>query len=326
MHITHSDYTSIKEDFSAFIDTFDPSEMDDVKDELLGLAATFGDISQLDELIQMGAMYNHIGHWKRSGGYPLFNAIRASQIEVVKHLLKKYPELVNERDYRADNSSYDGPLNAAVRTVNCEMVKLILDFGADINYYCTDDRTYCASAFYVAITTGRWDGENPNVDVVKLLIKRGASQDISHVGSEKLFSCVYDEEIAKFLLSKDFIPTPKDIKDIIRESRYMTYEDDADEYEIKMNKIWKMRHDLLVVHGYIPNPYSEELLDLYRDQFYPVNRLYDMIVMHFDGYLVVSDGNEKTKRFFTICNRLPSELQLVLSNFALGRNCDSFEV
>ena len=315
MYIPLSEYNANKDNLTQIIDKYELHNIY-VKDDLLSLAAMSGDIHQIDELIQMGAMYNHVGHWKRNGGEPLWHAIRTNQIEVVKHLLKKYPELVNERDYRASNSSYDGPLNAAIRIGNCEMIELILDFGADINYYSMDEETSCSPALYVAITAGEFDNEHPNINVVKLLIKRGASQDISYMNSEMLFSFVYDEEIMKFLLSKDFVPTPKDIENIIHENAYWCEDDD----DAKMISLRKMRHDLLVVHGYITNHlYSNYVVEVFRDRFYPLQRFYDIIIMHVDKYHVVKNGNEQIKRFFMICDRLPGDLQLVMANVVFGR-------
>ena len=197
------------------------------------------------------------------------------------------------------------------------MVKLILDFGADINYYSTKD-TYCVSAFYMAIT----QFNHPNVNVVKLLIKRGANQDLLSFIENYWFSLIHDKEIAKLLLSKGMIPTQKDIDLIIRENSYSSEDGES------ARPVWIMRFDLLVIHGHITDhSLTENRLEAIKDRLYPIHRLFEMIVMHTDNYHVVKEKeNENVKRFFTICDRLPLDLQLVVTNVVFGRDSEKLYV
>ena len=226
-----NEYLSNKDNLAEFIENHSTDhlfQVNYIKDELLSIAASFGDISQIDQLIELGARYTFdepknrggSGHF---GGVPLFHAIKNNRIEAVKHLLTKYPKLIHT-NCRMGYISYDGALIESIYTGNCKMVETILDFGVDINYYSRDNDTHQLPALHVAVIEYR----HMNIDIVKLLLKRGANRDLiscfddfdNDVYSNTWFSQVSSEKIAKYLLNQGFIPTQNDIQLVIQGRKY----------------------------------------------------------------------------------------------------------
>ena len=72
----------------------------------------------------------------------LFTAIRASDLEMVKQIIEKKPELVNcvaKKPPKKDDGQ--SPLQVALKTGNTAIANYLLDMGADVNFI--EDETCC---------------------------------------------------------------------------------------------------------------------------------------------------------------------------------------
>ena len=118
----------------------------------------------------------------------LFDAIKCNDQQTVIEILDKYPKLVNKFRYHvlftpidAPNSS---PLITAIKCENLEMVKLLVERGADVNM-----RVYSSRPLHEAILM-------KEVDIVWYLIENGA--DISKKGGifeETVLSCTLSRKV-----------------------------------------------------------------------------------------------------------------------------------
>ena len=72
----------------------------------------------------------------------LFTAIRASDLEIVRQIIEKKPELVNcvaKKPPKKDDGQ--SPLQVALKTGNTAIANYLLDMGADVNFI--EDETCC---------------------------------------------------------------------------------------------------------------------------------------------------------------------------------------
>ena len=72
----------------------------------------------------------------------LFTAIRASDLEMVRQIIEKKPELVNciaKKPPKKDDGQ--SPLQVALKTGNTAIANYLLDMGADVNFI--EDETCC---------------------------------------------------------------------------------------------------------------------------------------------------------------------------------------
>jgi ankyrin repeat protein len=87
-----------------------------------------------------------------------YEAIRRNDVARVKEMLAADPTLAN---VRFDSDSQ--PLHETAERNNCDLTRLLLDYGADVNGLCYDDMTplHCAAQAYA-------------IDVARILIAAGA--------------------------------------------------------------------------------------------------------------------------------------------------------
>ena len=94
----------------------------------------------------------------------LFTAIRASDLEMVRQIIEKEPELVNcvaKKPPKKDDGQ--SPLQVALKTGNTAIANYLLDMGADVNFI--EDETCCNAwrtpvlhdAINCAVMSCRWN-------------------------------------------------------------------------------------------------------------------------------------------------------------------------
>ena len=97
----------------------------------------------------------------------LFTAIRASDLEMVKQIIEKKPELVNcvaKKPPKKDDGQ--SPLQVALKTGNTAIANYLLDMGADVNFI--EDETCCNAwrtpvlhdAINCAVMSCRWNTDD----------------------------------------------------------------------------------------------------------------------------------------------------------------------
>ena len=97
----------------------------------------------------------------------LFTAIRASDLEMVRQIIEKKPELVNcvaKKPPRKDD--VQSPLQVALKTGNTAIANYLLDMGADVNFI--EDETCCNAwrtpvlhdAINCAVMSCRWNNDD----------------------------------------------------------------------------------------------------------------------------------------------------------------------
>lgn len=91
---------------------------------------------------------------------PIHDAVRAGDVARVMELVDQNPDLVNER--RSDEF-HESPLSIAITQNDEEMVKLLLNAGADVNYVLYGGKTPLSRA-----------ARSGHIGIAKLLIENGA--------------------------------------------------------------------------------------------------------------------------------------------------------
>ena len=97
----------------------------------------------------------------------LFTAIRASDLEMVRQIIEKKPELVNcvaKKPPKKDDGQ--SPLQVALKTGNTAIANYLLDMGADVNFI--EDETCCNAwrtpvlhdAINCAVMSCRWNKDD----------------------------------------------------------------------------------------------------------------------------------------------------------------------
>lgn len=97
----------------------------------------------------------------------LFTAIRASDLEMVRQIIEKEPELVNciaKKPPKKDDGQ--SPLQVALKTGNTAIANYLLDMGADVNFI--EDETCCNAwrtpvlhdAINCAVMSCRWNQDD----------------------------------------------------------------------------------------------------------------------------------------------------------------------
>ena len=98
----------------------------------------------------------------------LFTAIRKCDYETVKALLDKSPELISCISVGAPKKDEgQSPLQVALKASSAEIVELLLERGADVNFIETEtDNPWCApvihDAIIRAIMSSRWNVVRPD--------------------------------------------------------------------------------------------------------------------------------------------------------------------
>ncbi len=161
-----------------------------------------------------------LGKGYREGGEQpptIWHAMEEGNITAVRRFLRANPELRNARGYEGET-----PLHAAVRNGRCDMAKLLLEAGADINAMGgEDDATpfgLAISDFSILVKT--------DVQMVELLLQY--HPDVTLVdrwGETLLYKATKEKELAKLLskhgIAPDPDPTPKLLKAL--EEKGMAY-------------------------------------------------------------------------------------------------------
>ncbi|KAF8767040.1 Alpha-latrocrustotoxin-Lt1a-like protein [Argiope bruennichi] len=134
----------------------------------------------LEYLVQKGAEVNVLSQSHRMEP-PLFAACSLGRLKAVRILLQSPNLDIDQRDF-FDRT----PLWAAVRSRSLEMVKLLLDHGADVA--AAKNFTSCP-----LLLTMPSLGRNPHCEIPYLLIKRGCLLDIRGPrGSALTFSVIFE--------------------------------------------------------------------------------------------------------------------------------------
>jgi ankyrin repeat protein len=114
-------------------------------------------------------------------GQDIFSLVQSGQIEKVREALKSDPKLVN-----ASGRSGLTPLFVAVSTGNLDMVRLLVDRGADVHAQCNSLTT----PLYFAVL-------NDNRDLYDYLLQAGAEVDVpDFLGRRPLSIAVRDGNAA----------------------------------------------------------------------------------------------------------------------------------
>lgn len=117
----------------------------------------------------------------------LLNLIETSNIRQIKKYFVKNPEKINERFH----------LENAIRLRNYEIIKLLLEFGANpnINKSCH----YLPLSYIMAFSDGKSDISVAKV--AKLLLKYGADPNLNHPKSAMYFAKTYRHTLVPLLMS-----------------------------------------------------------------------------------------------------------------------------
>jgi ankyrin repeat protein len=122
------------------------------------------DTDRVEELISAGALWG-VNAQSHSGS-PLFRAVKANNIELVKHLLKygAWGSINKTNTYTRET-----PLQAAIQLENYEMAKLLLENGASASI--NNENYLKSTALHTALTSS-------NVTLVHLLLQNGAAPSL----------------------------------------------------------------------------------------------------------------------------------------------------
>ena len=106
----------------------------------------------------------------------LFTAIRASDLEMVRQIIEKEPELVN------CVAKKPSPLQVALKTGNTAIANYLLDMGADVNFI--EDESCCNAwrtpvlhdAINCAVMSSRWNTNDKNMGFREFSTKEKAAE------------------------------------------------------------------------------------------------------------------------------------------------------
>ena len=113
----------------------------------------------------------------------LFTSIRASDLEMVRQIIEKKPELVNcvaKQPPKKDDGQ--SPLQVALKTGNTAIANYLLDMGADVNFI--EDESCCNSwrtpvihdAINCAVMSCRWNTNDKNMGFKVFSTKEKAAE------------------------------------------------------------------------------------------------------------------------------------------------------
>lgn len=153
-----------------------------------------GDKQRLQEFDLTGVDVNYIDI--ASGYTPLINAIRKRRVDLIEFLISLSRIDIN----RVDNKKYCfPPISHALQIHNLDIVKLLLDRGANVNEPSVNDK----NPYNTPLMIAAWSGE---LDEVKLLVENGAciNQQDKGNGFTALIKATYKKniDVVEYLLSK----------------------------------------------------------------------------------------------------------------------------
>ena len=113
----------------------------------------------------------------------LFTSIRASDLEMVRQIIEKKPELVNcvaKQPPKKDDGQ--SPLQVALKTGNTAIANYLLDMGADVNFI--EDESCCNAwrtpvihdAINCAVMSCRWNTNDKNMGFKVFSTKEKAAE------------------------------------------------------------------------------------------------------------------------------------------------------
>lgn len=120
-----------------------------------------------------------------SSGTALYNAVAENHIDVVRTLLK------HERkpDMNVTPEGQEALLMRAVISVNTELISLLIENGAEVDFVDPNCSTFCKTPLSRACYEG-------DLDIVKLLLEKGASVNFTGDGSDAaLFTAFYENQV-----------------------------------------------------------------------------------------------------------------------------------
>ncbi|MBN1409232.1 MAG: ankyrin repeat domain-containing protein [Spirochaetales bacterium] len=177
-----------------------PDALNERKFTPLYLASCFGYTDIMTLLLEKGA---HLEAGAEGGPYPLTAAVSNAELEATKLLLKKGAD-PNYIEKDPDGGSYVQPmLHSAAANDNTEILKLLLENGANIKKLNEFDE----SALDITILHERFEN-------TKCLVKQGADAEYSQI-SPLIVSIILD--------------IPDDFKRYLKETRYVSLADKFDD-------------------------------------------------------------------------------------------------
>lgn len=207
----------------------------------------------------------------------LFTAIRHSDLDMVKELLHKKPELVNctaKQPPKKDDGQ--SPLQIALKTGNFEIADYLLSLGADVNFMEADTscNTWRAPVIHDAITaaimSARW---NTNSEVMGGMTVHSTKEkaDQAFALLEKLIQLGADVNARNSYgnsciwiacsQAKQILPTYNHVENRLHDDRLLTNELRAD-----LSRIF----DLLIRHGadlsYVGGTFDRTVTEFYKNE------------------------------------------------------------
>lgn len=224
------------------------------KERNLLKAATKGDLETVKKLNAEGADLSAINE---EGASALTRAIARKHVKVVEYLLEngattEYSGFVTEK-----------PLQMAVKSGRIKLVKLVLDYGADI------DEGHVGTALHYAIESGQ-------EEMIDLLLQRGADVNMfQYVAQSPLINAVQrkDERLTRKLLKRGAETT------ILGDKLYSVWAMSAPESIVNLLHDWKeSRYEQYVQTIRDPSSEPEEKEDALRTALKSASRLRQPVV------------------------------------------------
>lgn len=125
----------------------------------------------------------------------LFKEIRQGNIEKVKILINKNPQLLHTRQYSIF------PLHQAVRSGNIEITKFLVSKGADVNRFAMDATEFVPFEFSPMTEAIRFN----KMDMIKMFVDNGADlKKVTSMGESYLHFAAFlnKKDIAEYLIDK----------------------------------------------------------------------------------------------------------------------------
>jgi len=156
-----------------------------------------------EKVLQLVDSGANADYYAKGGDRPLFRAVKSGNIDVVKLLLEKGAD---------PNVSFDdatgSPLDSAVLGGDPEMVRLLIAGGAKVNYKMR--------GAYTALHSACLAKESPSsLEIVAVLLESGAEVNaVTHIGLTPLMNAVEADNtsLVKLLLSRGADPSIKNFQ------------------------------------------------------------------------------------------------------------------
>jgi len=132
-------------------------------------------------LISGFGYYNNQYYAKR-----LINAIKSDDVQRVEHLVKspfgniESLPIISKLFARISEQEFSTPLQEACRAENYEIIKLLVDHGADVNYVVSGMNEYSP-----LMLAAYGEGEEKS-EIIRLLVEEGANIEYSHHGESAM--------------------------------------------------------------------------------------------------------------------------------------------